>query len=126
MRDAMNRIRAGALWAEMSLPEVLLWRGLKARKLGWRFRRQHPMGPYVLDFYCPELRLCVEVDGDSHEFRREADARRDAWLAGQGVRTMRLGARAVLADVELVLERLAATLPPPSAPPTPPPLRRGG
>jgi very-short-patch-repair endonuclease len=53
----------------------------------------------VLDFYCPELKLCVEVDGAGHELRLEADAARDAWLATQGIRTIRLAAKDVLADV---------------------------
>jgi very-short-patch-repair endonuclease len=48
----------------MSLPEVLLWQALRARPGGWKFRRQHPSGPYVADFYCHEARLIVEVDGD--------------------------------------------------------------
>nr|WP_324255282.1 DUF559 domain-containing protein [Sphingomonas sp. PL-96] len=51
---------------EMSLPEVLLWRELRARPAGLRFRRQHPAGPYVLDFFCSAQRLAVEVDGDAH------------------------------------------------------------
>jgi very-short-patch-repair endonuclease len=55
------------LRAATSLPEGLLWRCLRGRRLeGLRFRRQHPAGPYVLDFYCPALRLAVEIDGDTH------------------------------------------------------------
>jgi very-short-patch-repair endonuclease len=81
----------------MTLPEVLLWRQLKGRKLkGLHFRKQHPIGPYVLDFYCDELRLAVEVDGEGHSFNPERDERRDAWLAKQGVRTLRIRAAVVL------------------------------
>jgi len=50
----------------MSLPEVLLWQQLRKRDQGLRFRRQHPAGPYVLDFYCPSIKLAVEVDGEAH------------------------------------------------------------
>ncbi|CAN7567400.1 DUF559 domain-containing protein [Phenylobacterium sp. LjRoot164] len=51
----------------MSLPEVLLWKAIKSRKLdGLHFRKQHPAGPYILDFYCDSARLCVEVDGYNH------------------------------------------------------------
>ena len=51
----------------MSLPEVLLWRVIRSRQVnGLRFRRQQPFGPYVLDFYCPEFRHCLEVDGAGH------------------------------------------------------------
>ena len=52
----------------MSKPERLLWGALRKNKLGLRFRKQHPAGPYVLDFYCDSARLCVEVDGESHDF----------------------------------------------------------
>jgi len=58
------------------------------------FRRQHPIGPYVLDFYCAKAQLAVEIDGLSHDFgdRPERDFRRDAWLQGRGITVMRLPA----------------------------------
>jgi very-short-patch-repair endonuclease len=68
----------------------------------------------MLDFYCPELTLCIEVDGSGHEFRQPLDQARDAWLAEQGARTICLGAQANLDDMDLVLERLTAELPPPA------------
>lgn len=82
----------------MSLPEVLLWKELKGGKLGLHFRKQHPLGPYVLDFYCDAAKLAVEVDGYSHgtDDRPQRDDRRDAWLADKGIRTLRLAAREVL------------------------------
>jgi very-short-patch-repair endonuclease len=87
----------------MSLPEVLLWKAIRGRKVdGLHFRRQHPMGPYVLDFYCGARKLAVEVDGQSHGFgdRPDRDERRDAWLLAQGVRTLRIPAAAVLRSVD--------------------------
>ncbi|WP_240606559.1 DUF559 domain-containing protein [Phenylobacterium kunshanense] len=87
----------------MSLPEVLLWRVLKGRKMeGLHFRKQHPVGPYVLDFYCDARKLAVEVDGGSHGFgdRPDRDDRRDAWLAERGIRTWRLPASLVLRSVD--------------------------
>jgi very-short-patch-repair endonuclease len=88
---------AQTLRRRMTLPEVLLWRELKGRKLrGLHFRKQHPIGRYVLDFYCDELKLAVEVDGQGHGFDPDKDERRDAWLASQGVRTLRIRAAAVL------------------------------
>ena len=87
----------------MTLPEVLLWRELRPSACEpFRFRRQHPIGPYILDFYRHDARLAVEVDGDSHgaSGRVEHDALRTAWLGRQGVRVLRLSARDVLADVE--------------------------
>jgi very-short-patch-repair endonuclease len=94
---------AKSLRRQMSLPEVLLWRAIKGRKLnGLQFRKRHPIGPYVLDFYCDAARLAVEVDGGSHDFgdRPERDERRDAWMLERGVRTLRLSASLILADVD--------------------------
>jgi very-short-patch-repair endonuclease len=90
---------AKALRRRLSLPEVLLWRELRGGKLeGLQFRKQHPIGPYVLDFYCAAARLAVEVDGQGHGVgdRPERDERRDGWLADQGIRTFRLRAGYVL------------------------------
>jgi very-short-patch-repair endonuclease len=101
----------------MSLPEVLLWTRLRGRRLdGHRFRRQHPIGPYILDFYCADAKLAVEVDGYSHGVadRPERDARRDGWLARNGVLTLRIPARVVLADMDAALRTIAAALTPQS------------
>ncbi len=94
---------AKGLRQQMSLPEVLLWKAIKGRKLnGLQFRKQHPVGPYILDFYCDAEKLAVEVDGGVHGFgdRPERDERRDAWLLERGVRTLRLSASLILADVD--------------------------
>ncbi|MDP1630729.1 MAG: endonuclease domain-containing protein, partial [Caulobacter sp.] len=97
----------------MTPSETALWRVLRANRFqGLRFRRQHPFGPYVLDFYCDRVRLAVEVDGGVHqdEDQRMRDAARDAWVAGQGVRTLRLPARLVLEDVDAALDLIASEL----------------
>ena len=101
----------------MSLPEVLLWDCLRHRRLeGLRFRRQHPMGPFILDFCCEEARLAVEVDGESHSLgdRPERDVRRDAWLGRRGVKVVRLPASCVLKEMESALATILAALEPPS------------
>ncbi len=88
----------------MSLPEVILWDCLRARRLqGLRFRRQHPVGPYVLDFYCSEGKLAVEVDGVHHDLPGQMahDVRRDAWLGERGIRVMRIAASDVLDEKAL-------------------------
>ena len=92
----------------MSLPEVLLWRELRKRPSDLRFRRQHPAGRYVLDFYCPRHRLAVEVDGEAHSRgdRPTRDAVRDEWLRAQGVRVCRLAAAEVLADTGAVVRHI--------------------
>ena len=87
----------------MRLPEVLVWKQIKGRREdGLHFRKQHPVGPYVLDFYCDEAKLAIEIDGQSHGFgdRPQRDGRRDAWLRRQGIRTLRLSAEFVLQSVD--------------------------
>ncbi|MDB5429284.1 MAG: hypothetical protein JWP35_400 [Caulobacter sp.] len=97
----------------MNLPEVKLWLCLKGRQLdGFQFRKQHPIGPYILDFYCSRARLAVEVDGASHENdgRIVHDERRDRWLAAQGIHTHRVSARAVMDGPEYVVEAIGRLL----------------
>ena len=94
----------------------MLWSRLRARQPGMpAFRRQHPIGPYVLDFYCAKARLAVEIDGMSHEVedRPQRDARRDAWLQAEGVTVTRIAAVDVLRGADGVadgLVRLAAAM----------------
>src|SRR3546814_4575923 len=77
--------KARALRRVMSPPEVLLWHQLRLRPGGVKFRRQHPVGRFVADFYAPEGRGRVEVAGLAHDARVENDAARDAWRGGQGL-----------------------------------------
>ncbi|MBB4858832.1 very-short-patch-repair endonuclease [Novosphingobium chloroacetimidivorans] len=86
----------------LSLPEVLLWQELRKRPQGLKFRRQHPSGAYILDFYCADARLAIEVDGGAHDYgdRPQRDAARDAWFARAGIATLRIAARDVLGDLE--------------------------
>jgi very-short-patch-repair endonuclease len=95
---------------ELTLPEVVLWRVLRDRPEGLRFRRQHPAGAYVLDFYCPAARLAVEVDGEIHARgdRPERDARHDVFLAEHGVEVLRIPAREVLRDLDAVVRYIVA------------------
>ena len=100
--------RARKLRSEMSVPERLLWQQLRKRPAAFKFRRQHPAGIYVLDFYCARLRLAVEVDGWAHDSATTIarDRNRSAFLQSQGIATTRIPARAVLDDVEAVVIRL--------------------
>jgi len=88
----------------LSPPEVLLWQRLRLRPAGVKFRRQHPVGAYVADFYAPDARLIVEVDGVAHDARVERDALRDEWLRGQGFVVVRVTAVDVLKDVDAVVD----------------------
>jgi very-short-patch-repair endonuclease len=89
----------------MTLPEVLLWKVLVMRPGGLKFRRQHPEDELV-DFYCYQARLCIEVDGEVHAVGDglKRDARRDAWLRSQGIETLRLSAALVLKDMDAALD----------------------
>jgi very-short-patch-repair endonuclease len=94
----------------MTDAESLLWRALRRDRLnGLSFRRQHPIGPYTVDFYCSRLRLAVEVDGGQHaEQRKQADDRRTQWLAEKGVTVVRNWNNEVLSNLESVLSDLLA------------------
>jgi very-short-patch-repair endonuclease len=89
---------ARRLRKRMSLPEVLLWRLL--RKASPPIRRQHPLGEYVVDFYCPAAKLVIEVDGFAHDTgdRPRKDAFRQAWLEALGLGVLRIPAGDVLRD----------------------------
>ena len=103
--------RARKLRREMSLPEVLLWRMLRQRPGGLKFRRQFPFGQLTADFACLERRLIIEVDGEGHAFgdRPRRDAARDAILRREGFRVVRIAARDVLNDLDAVLREILAT-----------------
>jgi very-short-patch-repair endonuclease len=88
----------------MTLPEVILWQELRGSKLqGLQFRRQHPIGPYILDFYCAALKLAVEIDGSAHDNEEQYrhDQRRSRWLATKGIRVVRVAAADILRDENL-------------------------
>ena len=97
-----NYAMARKLRAEMSLPEVLLWQYLRKQPLGVKFRRQHPVGKYVIDFYSPAAKIGIEIDGIAHDMggRPEQDAMRDAWLHTQGIEIVRIPAKDVFKSVE--------------------------
>lgn len=94
----------------MSGSEKILWECLRKRHLGFRFNRQVPVGPYVLDFYCAEAALCVEVDGEQHAERREQDVRRDEWLRSRQVETIRLPSLDLFEATGLVGQRWLALI----------------
>jgi len=108
--------RAKSLRRAMTKPEVLLWTRLRQRvENAPVWRRQHPLGPYIADFYCAAAELVAEIDGHLHgdDSQRLHDERRDRWMASQGLRVERVAASSVFADPDRVadgLRRLAAEL----------------
>jgi very-short-patch-repair endonuclease len=101
---------ARKLRGKMTLPEVILWHSLRQRPNGLKFRRQHPSGQYVLDFFCSDARLAIEVDGEAHSRgnRPERDAARDEWLQSAGIETLRVPAVDLLKDADAVLQWIMA------------------
>ncbi|TMF72465.1 MAG: DUF559 domain-containing protein [Chloroflexi bacterium] len=114
----------------MSGTEALIWTRLRGGKLdGWRFRRQKPIGPYFVDFYCPAAWLVIEVDGPVHdrETRWAYDARRKAWLEAEGYRVLTIPVSDIGHDLSQVMDRIRANLPsgPPGRLRRPPPHKNG-
>jgi very-short-patch-repair endonuclease len=90
--------------------EIHLWWALRDRRLrGYKFRRQHPVGPYVADFACTREKLIVEVHGGQHA-ANEHDAERTEWLESQGWRVLRFWNNDVLTNIEGVVETILAAL----------------
>jgi very-short-patch-repair endonuclease len=98
------RDRARELRKNMGAAERRLWKELHRDFLGFRFRRQVPIGPYILDFYCVKAKLCLEVDGDLHAERQDKDTKRDAYLAHLGILTVRLWTNYLYENMPGVIE----------------------
>jgi 5-methyltetrahydrofolate--homocysteine methyltransferase/ATP-dependent helicase HrpA len=89
-------------------PEKLLWLALRNGQIGgMKFRRQHPIGPYVVDFYCHSAMLVVELDGISHEDKAESDATRTKALEAGGLRVLRVTNEDVMRDLDAVTREIA-------------------
>jgi very-short-patch-repair endonuclease len=96
--------RARRLRKDSTTPERLLWGQLRNRRLaGLKFRRQQPLGHYVLDFYCEEHCLAIELDGDSHIGQAAKDFERQRWIQSQGVRVLRFGNDEIIREMDSVL-----------------------
>ena len=92
----------------MSPPEVRLWNRLRRSPCGIGFRRQHPIGPYSADFYCPAAKLVIEIDGLIHDFvdQAERDQRRNAYMRELGLKTVRIPVSEVMRDPDAVAQAL--------------------
>ncbi|MEQ1498363.1 MAG: DUF559 domain-containing protein, partial [Novosphingobium sp.] len=115
--DAMGN--AKRLRREMSLPEVLLWARLRGKPMGVKFRSQHPVASYVVDFYHARKRIAFEIDGLSHDMgdHPQRDIKRDAELSNLDIEVVRIPASDVLKNADTVAEsmvRYCIDKPPPS------------
>jgi very-short-patch-repair endonuclease len=127
----MTRQRARALRKRMTDAERLLWRHLRNRELGgWKFRRQYPVGPFIVDFICLEKNVVIEVDGGQHADKEELDSQRSAYLNKMGYKVFRFWDNEVLQETQAVLTGILAILAKsyqnsPSPQPSPPSGERG-
>ncbi|MDD5388922.1 MAG: endonuclease domain-containing protein [Gallionellaceae bacterium] len=113
-----------ALRGNLTEAEQKLWYRLRRKQInGWQFYRQKPLGPYIVDFYCPAAALVVELDGGQHfePENLEADRKRDAYLAGLGLRVLRFDNRQALRETDAVMDVITRVQIPPS-----PPFSKGG
>ncbi len=100
-----------ALRSTMTDAEQRLWQVIRRRQLGGvKFRRQHPLGTYILDFVSIEAKLIIEVDGGQHGEQQDYDRKRTQWLQQQGYRVLRLWNNEVLQDIDAVKERVWISL----------------
>jgi len=107
----MSLATARALRHNMTEAERRLWRRLRMRELsGFKFRRQRPMGNYVVDFVCLDRRLIIEVDGGQHAEQVDRDERRSAWLASRGFRVLRFWNNEVFEHLDVVCEVILQAL----------------
>ncbi len=118
--EPLSLKRARSLRSKMTDAERKLWHSLRGRQMGgFRFRRQHVLGCYIVDFICLEARLIVEVDGSQHIERKEYDLQRSAWLVEQGFRILRFWDNEVLLALDGVLNQIAQALDMPAPNPHP-------
>jgi very-short-patch-repair endonuclease len=101
------------LRGNMPMPEKILWAQIRNQQLGVKFRRQHGIGRYIADFYCAELKLVIELDGDSHyqEGGQEYDQIRDAFMHALGLTVLRFTNRDVMNNLDGVLAVIKSVTP---------------
>ena len=109
--SALHRRRAKSLRGNMTDAEKRLWSALRANRFqGLSFRRQTPIGPFIVDFVCHERRVIIELDGGQHAMRAEQDREREKWLELKGYRIIRFWNSDVLRNRNAVLEMIAREL----------------
>ena len=121
--ESVNIARARGLRGNLTDAEQVLWNALRNRQIsGKRFRRQVPIGPYIVDFVCFENKLVIEVDGGQHAQNEHYDANRTAWLEAEGFKVIRFWNNQVLVEKEAVKESIFEALgevhPHPDLPPS--------
>lgn len=120
MTDKEILDNAKTLRSHQTEAEQRLWYHLRAHRfLNLKFKRQKPIGRYIVDFVCAEQMLIVEIDGGQHAEQVEYDLRRDGWLKSQGYMVLRFWNNEVMQNLDGVLEQIRLTVAPEPSPPTP-------
>ena len=104
---------AGILRRNMTLTELILWKKLKDKKIfKVKFRRQHPINIFIADFYCHELKLAIEIDGEVHNNKEltDYDLGREAELKKFGIKVIRFTNEQVLFNIDLVISQIQETI----------------
>ena len=104
------KVLARKLRSNSTLSEVLLWQKIKGRTFGYEFHRQVPIDEYIVDFYCHELHLAIEIDGNTHDYNYDKDQERQQRLEGLGVRFLRFSDQNVKRNMTDVLRALEAMI----------------
>lgn len=97
-----------SLRKSMPKGEIVLWNRLKNKKLGYKFRRQHGIGDYVVDFYCSKFCFAVEVDGLSHDFDDKViyDKKRQEYIESKGIKIKKFSSQEIFEDIESVIDTI--------------------
>lgn len=90
--------------------ETILWTKLRQGQFEFKFKRQHSIGPYILDFYCPSKKLAIELDGSQHVENKEYDAERSSYLNELGIKVIRFWNNEVGASIDFVMEKIKKEL----------------
>jgi very-short-patch-repair endonuclease len=125
-RDQRLKQNARDLRGNQTPSEVLVWRQLRSRRMkGFKFRRQHPVGPFIPDFCCIDAKFVIELDGESHLEKRERDHERDEWFQEHGYAVIRCWNTDVYENLEGLMDRIwhlcYSRTPPEFRPPGPAP-----
>ena len=106
-----HKISRSQLRSQMTKAEIILWYRIRNNQLGCKFRRQHGIGKYVVDFYCPERRTIIEIDGSQHiEAQRDYDVERDNYLKKLGFRVLRFWDNEINNNLEGILLKIIDNL----------------
>lgn len=105
-----RKIQRRHLRAQMTEAELKLWSKIRKKRLGYGFRRQYSIGPYIVDFYCPRKRLVIELDGKQHQDTQEYDEYRTEYFKSLNMKVVRFWNKEVLKDINKVVKKIKVSL----------------